>query len=155
MAELDNQLKKKSNEAEKSSLLLDQMRVKQERIQELEQQFGKIERQSNAERQAHEKQAHETWLQMRKIERELKDVRAELASARDRLVESESSLKTAHGENQALKQTLVKLQTTTTTNNYHQFISSPTASAGRRSAGASESSHEQHFNGNIGHFNRN
>lgn len=118
MADLDNQLKRKNTEAEKNSLLMEQMRVKQERIHELEQQFAKIERQSTSERQAHEKQAHETWLQMRKIERELKDVRAELASARERLVDTEAQLKTAQSENQAIKQTIVKYQQTATANYY-------------------------------------
>lgn len=128
MADLDNQLKKKNTEAEKHSMLMEQMRVKQERIHELEAQFAKIERQSTSERQVHEKQAHETWLQMRKIERELKDVRAELASARERLVESEAQLKTAQSENQAMKQTIVKYQTATA--NY--YMPSP---GSRRSVG--------------------
>jgi len=110
MAEMDNQLKKKSTEAERNALLLEQLRVKQERIHELESQFGKIERQSTSERQTHEKQAHETWLQMRKIERELKDARAELNTAKERLSESETALKAAQNENQFLKQSLYKFQ---------------------------------------------
>lgn len=125
MAELDNQLKKKIAEAEKNSAFLDQIRVKQERISELEQQFAKIERQSTSERQSHEKQAHETWLQMRKIERELKDVRAELSTTKDRLADSETNLKAVQNESQLLKQTIAKYQA----NSYYM------ASPGRRSIG--------------------
>lgn len=137
MAELDNQLKKKNAESEKSTLLLDQMRVKQERIHELEQQFAKIERQSTSERQAHEKQAHETWLQMRKIERELKDVRAELGTAKERLADADANLKAAQNENQMLKQTIVKFQSS------YQLMPSP----GRRSTGSDSNDANHHQNG--------
>lgn len=107
---MDNQLKKKSTEADRNSLLLEQLRAKQERIHELEMQFSKVERQSTSERQTHDKQAHETWLQMRKVERELKDARAELSTIKERLAEKESNLKAVQSENQLLKQNLGKMQ---------------------------------------------
>jgi DNA repair exonuclease SbcCD ATPase subunit len=80
MNDMDTQLKKKSNEAEKVSHLLEQIKLKQERLHELEGQFARIERQSNQERQTYEKQAHENWLNGRKIDKELKETKAELAS---------------------------------------------------------------------------
>ena len=88
-AELDTQLKKKSSEAEKSNHLLDQLRVKQERIQELESQFSRIEKQSTLERQTFEKQAHENWLSARKFEKELKEAKQELSVLKERHAELE------------------------------------------------------------------
>merc|ERR1719223_1264760 len=51
LTDLDTQLKKKSSDADKISHFLEQLRIKQERIQELESQFSRIERQANQERQ--------------------------------------------------------------------------------------------------------
>ena len=103
MSELNEQLKKKSTEGEKNVILLEKLRVKQERIQELESQLAKIERQTSSERQTNEKQAHETWLQTRKIEREL-------TSAKDRLTEIQSNLESVQIENRLLKQNIHQLQ---------------------------------------------
>lgn len=100
---MDNQLKKKKTEAEKNALLLEQLRAKSERIHELEAQFSRIEKQSTSERQTYEKQAHETWLQSRKAERELKDAKAELAALKERLNDCETSLKAALSDNVTLK----------------------------------------------------
>ena len=47
LTELDAQLKKKSTDADKATHFLDQLRVKQERIQELEQQNARMEKQAN------------------------------------------------------------------------------------------------------------
>ena len=69
LTELDMQLKKKTTDAEKVSHLLDQLRVKQERIHELESQFARVEKQSSQERQTFEKQAHENWLNAKKIDK--------------------------------------------------------------------------------------
>jgi hypothetical protein len=110
LSEMDSQLKKKSSEAEKIAHFMEQLRVKQERIQELESQYAKIERQSNQERQTFEKQAHENWLSARKLERELKDVKLELANAKERWSDLESTNKSVLMENASLKQHLYKLQ---------------------------------------------
>ena len=90
MSELDSQLKKKSTEADKGSHLLDQLRVKQERIQELETQFARIEKQANQERQTYEKQVHENWLGSRKLEKELKECKQEASAYKDKLAELEA-----------------------------------------------------------------
>lgn len=84
MSEMDAQVKKKAADAEKVTHLLEQIRVKQERIQELESQFSRIERQANQERQTYEKQAHENWLTGRKLDKELKETKSELTSLKGR-----------------------------------------------------------------------
>jgi chromosome segregation ATPase len=80
MNEMETQLKKKCTEAEKVTHLLEQIKLKQERLQDLESQFARIERQSNQERQTYEKQAHENWLNNRKVDKELKETKVELSS---------------------------------------------------------------------------
>ncbi len=89
LTDLDLQLKKKSSDADKISHFLEQLRIKQERIQELESSLARVERQSNQERQTFDKQTHETWLNARKIEKDLKEARAECASLKDKLNEVE------------------------------------------------------------------
>ncbi len=89
LTDLDLQLKKKSSDADKISHFLEQLRIKQERIQELESNLARLERQSNQERQTFDKQTHETWLNARKIEKDLKEARAECAGLREKLTEVE------------------------------------------------------------------
>lgn len=89
LTDLDVQLKKKSSDADKVSHFLEQLRVKQERIQELESQFARVERQANQERQTFDRQTHETWLNARKIEKELKESRAECSQLQTKLQEAE------------------------------------------------------------------
>lgn len=103
LSEIDTQLKKKSTDADKVSHLLDQIRVKQERIQELESSLNRVERQSNQERQTFEKQTHETWLQSRRIEKELRESRVELASVREKYAELEYAHKSLSAEHAVLK----------------------------------------------------
>lgn len=103
LSEIDGQLKKKSTDADKVSHLLDQIRVKQERIQELESSLSRVERQSNQERQTFEKQTHETWLQSKRIEKELRESRIELATMRDKYGELEFAHKSVLAENSMLK----------------------------------------------------
>jgi hypothetical protein len=90
LTELDVQLKKKTTDAEKVSHLLDQLRVKQERIHELESQFARIEKQSSQERQTFEKQAHENWLNAKRIDKELKETRNETNVLKEKLTELEA-----------------------------------------------------------------
>ena len=104
MSELDSQLKKKSTEADKGSHLLDQLRVKQERIQELETQFARIEKQANQERQTYEKQVHENWLGSRKLEKELKECKQEASACKDKLAELETINKTLVQQQQQQQQ---------------------------------------------------
>jgi hypothetical protein len=115
LSDMDSQLKKKSADAERCVHLLEQIRNKQERIQNLEGQFARIERQSNQERQTYEKQAHENWLNARKIEKELRETKQELNSAHEKL-------KDLHNENNQLKQ---KLATTTAVINPSMYYMSP------------------------------
>ena len=89
LTELDVQLKKKTTDAEKVSHLLDQLRVKQERIHELESQFARIEKQSSQERQTFEKQAHENWLNSKRIDKELKEAKSEVTILKEKLTELE------------------------------------------------------------------
>jgi hypothetical protein len=89
LSELDMQLKKKTSDADKVSHLLDQLRVKQERIHELESQFARIEKQSSQERQTFEKQAHENWLNSKRIDKELKEQKSEVGILREKLHELE------------------------------------------------------------------
>lgn len=103
LSEIDTQLKRKSTDADKVSHLLDQIRVKQERIQELESSLSRVERQSNQERQTFEKQAHETWLQSRRIEKELREARVELASVREKYAELEFAHKSLSNEHSVMK----------------------------------------------------
>lgn len=111
LSDLDSQLKKKSNDADKISHFLEQLRVKQERIQELETQLARIERQSNQERQQNDKQMHENWLQARKIEKELKEARLEITSLKDRCSELEILNKNLNENNNLMRQTLPGKQT--------------------------------------------
>ena len=90
LSELDSQLKKKSSDADKVTHFLDQLRVKQERIQELEAQVSRVERQSNQERQNFEKQVHENWINSRKIEKELKEAKVEIANLNERIQDLDS-----------------------------------------------------------------
>lgn len=83
---------------------MDQLRVKQERIQELEASLSRVEKQSNQERQTFEKQAHENWLNSKKIEKELKETRAELATLKERLSDLDITNKNLQSENNLLKQ---------------------------------------------------
>lgn len=96
LTDLDSQFKKKSSDADKVNHLYDQIRAKQERIQELESQLARVEKQSNQERQTFEKQAHENWLNARKFEKELKDSKNELSNLREKfndLLNEANSLK--------------------------------------------------------------
>ena len=68
---------------------MEQLRIKQERIQELESQLARVERQATQERQTFDRQTHETWLNARKIEKELKDSRGECGQLQIRLQEAE------------------------------------------------------------------
>ena len=129
MSEMDAQLKKKSSEAEKITPLLEQIRIKQERVQELEGQFSRIERQSNQERQTYEKQAHENWLTGRKIEKELKETKSELVVLKEKFNE-------VVAENNSLKQTLVFNQS-------HKMAAVAAAAAGPMFY---MSPHQQHYN---------
>lgn len=104
--DLDAQLKKKSNDADKISHFLDQLRVKQERIQELESQFTRVERQANQERQQFEKQIHENWLQARKIEKELKDAKLEITALKERCTEYELENKNLNENYNSMKQSI-------------------------------------------------
>ena len=79
LSEMDMELKKKSCDSEKINNLYEQLRIKQERIQDLEIQLVKIEKQWNAERQTFEKQIHENWINGKKVEKELKDTKSELS----------------------------------------------------------------------------
>lgn len=105
LSEIDTQLKKKSSDADKVSHLLDQIRIKQERIHELESSLSRVERQSNQERQTFEKQTHETWLQSKRIEKELRECRLELAAMREKNAELEYAHKAALTECSMLKKT--------------------------------------------------
>ena len=84
LSELDTQLKKKTTESEKVSHLLEQLRIKQERIQELDAQLNRIEKQSNQERQTFEKQVHDNWLASKRIDKQLRDAQAEVESLQKR-----------------------------------------------------------------------
>ncbi len=84
LAELDTQLKKKTTESEKVSHLLEQLRVKQERIHEMEGLVSRTEKQANQERQTFEKQVHENWLASKKIDKQLRDAQAEIALLQNR-----------------------------------------------------------------------
>ncbi len=106
LSELDSQLKKKSNDADKISHFLEQLRVKQERIQELETQLARVERQANQERQQSDKQMHENWLQSRKIEKELKESKLELNSLKEKCAELEILNKNLNENNNLMRQTL-------------------------------------------------
>lgn len=99
LTDLDVQLKKKSSDADKVSHFLEQLRVKQERIQELESQFARVERQANQERQTFDRQTHETWLNARKIEKELKESRAECSQLQTKLHEAEALNKSLSSAN--------------------------------------------------------
>lgn len=130
LSELDAQLKKKSSDADKIVHLLDQIRVKQERIQELESQYAKIEKQSTQERQTFEKQAHENWLSARKLERELKDTKNELVNLKEKFTELDTGYKSVLSENTALKQNFYNMnkqqqqyfQNYTSPQNGHQTV---------------------------------
>ena len=111
LSDLDSQLKKKSNDADKISHFLEQLRVKQERIQELETQLARLERQANQERQQNDKQTHENWLQARKIEKELKETRLELTNLKEKCAELEILNKNLNENNQLMRQTLPGKQT--------------------------------------------
>lgn len=87
LGDLDSQLKRKSTESDKITHMYDQIRIKQERIQELETQLTRTEKQSNQERQTFEKQAHENWLNARKFEKELKESKIELGTLKERFNE--------------------------------------------------------------------
>ncbi|CAF0955412.1 unnamed protein product [Brachionus calyciflorus] len=89
LSELDMQLKKKTTDADKVSHYMEQLRVKQERIQELETNLSRVEKQSNQERQTFEKQSHENWLNAKKLDKELKETRMELSTLKERLRELE------------------------------------------------------------------
>ena len=104
MTDLDSQLKKKSSDADKISHFLEQLRIKQERIQELESKSAHYERQSNQERQTFDKQAHENWLNARKIEKELKESRLECAALKDKLNEVDTLNKSLSENNSLFKQ---------------------------------------------------
>jgi chromosome segregation ATPase len=87
LADIDTQLKKKTTESEKVSHLLEQLRAKQERIHEMETLVSRTERQANQERQTFEKQAHESWLASKKIDKQLRDAQAELVVLQNRYVD--------------------------------------------------------------------
>lgn len=139
LADIDTQLKKKSSDADKVSHLLEQIRVKQERIQELESSLNRVERQSNAERQTFEKQTHETWLQSKRIEKELRECRAELASVRDKYAEIEFANKALNAENLVLKQSADKLSSAAYMQNYINQIPHHTNKKAPSESGLSES----------------
>jgi len=88
-SELDAQLKKKSSDAEKAQHLYEQLRVKQERIGDLESQVTRLEKKATQERQQFEKQAHENWLSARKYEKEAKEAKQEARSWKDKFGEIE------------------------------------------------------------------
>ena len=79
------------------------IRIKQERIQELESQFSRIERQANQERQTFDRQTHETWLNARKIEKELKETRIELTMLKERFSDLENQNKSLVENNNLIK----------------------------------------------------
>jgi hypothetical protein len=114
LTELDSQLKKKSTDADKASHFLDQIRVKQERIQELESHNARLEKQANQERQTYEKQVHENWLNSKKVEKELKETRAESTQLKDKINELEQLLK-SHQQQQRMN----PLMTQSLNNSYY------------------------------------
>ena len=79
---LEAELKKKSSDAERAAHLLEQLRLKQERIQELEAQIGRIERATTSDRHNYEKQMHENRQIARKFEKESEEAKREAESAR-------------------------------------------------------------------------
>lgn len=103
ITEMDALLKKKSTDAEKVTHLLDQLRVKQERIQELETNYARIEKQSNQERQTYEKQAHENWLHSKKIEKELKETRAEMEKLKETLSKKSQISPVVHSDSEGVQ----------------------------------------------------
>ena len=92
LTELDLQLKKKTADADKVGHYMEQLRVKQERIQELETNLTRVEKQTNVERQTFEKQMHENWLNAKKLDKELRETRLELENLKDRMRELESGI---------------------------------------------------------------
>ncbi|RNA24471.1 melanoma inhibitory activity 3 [Brachionus plicatilis] len=92
LTELDSQLKKKTADADKVGHYMEQLRAKQERIQELEGNLARVEKQSNIERQTFEKQTHENWLNAKKLDKELRETRLELENLRSRMREIESGV---------------------------------------------------------------
>ena len=109
LSELDSQLRKKSSDADKVSHFADQIRVKQERIIELENQVSRFERQSNQERQTFEKQAHENWVNSRKVEKELKEAKFEISSLTEKNLDLETSIKNLNESRQALNKSMVNM----------------------------------------------
>lgn len=104
LSELDAQLKKKTTESEKVSHLLEQLRLKQERIHELESQTNRVEKQSNVERQTFEKQIHENWLNSKKLDKQLKEATNEVATLNQRLADLEVTNRNLQTELSMLKQ---------------------------------------------------
>ena len=93
LTKLDSQLKKKSSDADEVGNFLDQLRVKQKRIQELESQLARVERQSNQERLVTEKQTHENWINSKKVEKDSKEARAEIVALEKKQSELEATNK--------------------------------------------------------------
>ena len=79
---LEAELKKKTSDAERAAHLLEQLRLKQERIQELEAQIGRIERATTNDRHNYEKQMHENRQVARKFEKECEEAKREAETVR-------------------------------------------------------------------------
>jgi len=79
---LEVELKKKSSDAERAAHLLEQLRLKQERIKELESQIGRMERATTSDRHNYERQMHENRQVARKFEKECEEAKKEAETAR-------------------------------------------------------------------------
>ncbi|RNA33353.1 hypothetical protein BpHYR1_046032 [Brachionus plicatilis] len=140
LSEMDMELKRKSCQSDKMSHLYEQLRAKQEKVQDLEIQMAKMEKQWNSERQSFEKQVHENWLNGKKVEKELKDAKTELGTLTDRF----NNLLTEN--NQLRQQNKCSYQADNSLNDnktdhplqidtYHQFEQSRPSSATSSSSG--------------------